>query len=192
VVEDAALVEAARRDPAAFLALYDRYLHPVHRYCMLRLDSREAAEDATSEVFVKALANLGGYRGDGAAFPAWLFRIARNVVVDAQRQRGRGGASLAPELADALVDPDPAPEDIALARGERDAVRAALRTLPADQRETLELQLAGLATEEIATILGRSPNAVRILRHRAQRALRPALAALAPEPAPPQNRDRPC
>ena len=53
---------------------------------------------------------------------------------------------------------------------------AALQTLPADQRAVLELQLADLSPQEIAAALGRSPNAVRILRFRAFQRLRPLLA----------------
>ena len=82
--DDAALVAAARNDPRAFGALYECYLNPVYGYCYVRLGSREAAEDLTSEVFIKALAGLDCYRG--GLFVAWLFRIARNVVIDAQRR----------------------------------------------------------------------------------------------------------
>jgi RNA polymerase sigma-70 factor, ECF subfamily len=81
--DDEVLVAAARLDPRAFDAVYDRYVGPVYRYCHVRLGRREAAEDATSAVFLKALAGLDGYRPGN--FPAWLFRIAANVVTDARR-----------------------------------------------------------------------------------------------------------
>jgi RNA polymerase sigma-70 factor (ECF subfamily) len=177
--DDAALVLAARHDPQAFTALYKRYLHPVHRYCYLRLGGREAAEDATSEVFLKALAGLGGYRG--GVFAGWLFRIADNVVNDAWRRGARGGPppvsrDLPLELAVELSDPRTSTEALAIAHIEVEALRQALSTLPDDQRTTMEHQLAGLTTDEIAAALGRSSNAVRILRFRAQQRLRIALS----------------
>ena len=169
--EEAALVAAARADPRAFAPLYERYVGPVYGYCQLRLGEREAAEDATSDIFVKALAELGGYR-DGS-FPAWLFRIAHNVVVDHQRRR----RPLAP-LAAAGERPDPSPDraDPATTSAERAAVRAALDLLPADQRAAVELGHAGWSGRQIGAALGKSPEAVKMLRFRAVNTLRAVLS----------------
>src|SRR5436853_428271 len=79
--DDLTLVTAARRDPRAFGALYERYVTPIYRYAYLRLRSVAAAEDATSQVFMNALQALPQFR-DGL-FIAWLYRIARNVVANA-------------------------------------------------------------------------------------------------------------
>lgn len=65
--DDAALVADARSQPEKFAVLYERYLNQVYRYCYLRLGSREAAQDATSETFLKALAGIGRYRGGSFA-----------------------------------------------------------------------------------------------------------------------------
>ena len=70
----------AQRDPYAFALLYTRYLDPIHRYCYRRLGSREAAEDATSLVFAKALSALPRYHD--TSFRSWLFTIAHHVVID--------------------------------------------------------------------------------------------------------------
>ena len=166
--DDAVLVAAARGgDPRAFVPLYERYLGPVYRYCYVRLGSREAAEDATSEVFLKALAALPTYH-DGA-FAAWLFRIAHNVVIDAHRRR-RPTAPLA--SAGDPADPDRTPEELAVAGDEAVALRAALAALPAEQRAAVELRLAGWSGEQIAQALDRSPAAVKQLRFRALGQLR--------------------
>lgn len=174
--DDASLVSAARVEAGglAFRLLYERYVQQVYRYCYLRLGSREAAEDATHEVFLRVYTGLGGFRS--GLFRAWLFTIASNVVVDVRR-RARGGQPFLPlEAADDVHDPHDAPDELALARIEGDTVRAALRLLPDDQRAMIELQLADLSTREIADVLGRSQNAVRLLRFRAHQHLRSILA----------------
>jgi RNA polymerase sigma-70 factor (ECF subfamily) len=171
------LVAAARKDPRTFTALYTRYLDPVYRYCYVRLGSRDAAEDAASEVFLKALASLPSYRG--GVFAGWLFRIAHNVVIDMQRQDKRK-SSIPMDMAGEPIDPGQHPEELAIAGSERAALSAALRQLPDDQRAAVELQLAGWSGEQIAAALGRSPAAVRMLRVRALDRLRELLSE--PEP----------
>src|SRR5689334_19953714 len=84
VQDDRALVTAARRDPRAFGALYERYVRQIYRYAYVRLHNAPAAEDATSQTFLKALQALAQFR-DGM-FIAWLYRIAHNVVADAVRR----------------------------------------------------------------------------------------------------------
>lgn len=168
--DDAVLVAAAQEDPRAFTPLYERYVEQVYRYCHARLCSRELAEEATSEVFLKALSALGRYQD--VLFAAWLFRIAHNVVVDFHRQR----ATVPLEAAGDLPDPGRSPESLAVDRAEMRTVRAALALLPADERAVIELPYAGYSGQQIADTLGRSPNAVKQLRYRALRRLRILLA----------------
>jgi RNA polymerase sigma-70 factor (ECF subfamily) len=194
-VDDATLVAAARANRQAFRPLYERNVDQIYRYCLLKLGSREAAEDATSEVFLKALVGLGGYRG--GVFAGWLFRIAHNVVNDAWRRGGRGASSSSPrdlplDLAEEIDDPRTSTESLAIAHIEIAALRHALGELPDDQRATLEHQLAGLTTDEIAVALGRSANAVRILRFRAQQRLRVVLSAPIDTTVEPRRGGSPC
>ncbi len=167
---DAALAALAHKDPQAFAALYARYLAPVYRYCYLHLGSRLEAEDAAGKVFLKVLAGLSDYRG--GIFAAWLFRVARSVVIDVTRTRHPV------QTLEATPDPpDPAlgPEEATLVGAEREALRTALASLPVEQRAAIELQLAGWSGEEIAGALGKSPAAVKMLRLRALRRLRALL-----------------
>jgi RNA polymerase sigma-70 factor (ECF subfamily) len=85
-LDEAVIVARARLDPSAFAPLYQTYLDPVYRYCYRRLGSREAAEDATSLIFERALRALPTFRGE--SFRAWLFTIAHNAVTDDYRRRG--------------------------------------------------------------------------------------------------------
>ncbi len=168
---DGELARAAQVDPRSFTVLYERYVGPVYAYCLIRLDDREAAEDATSEVFVKALAGLGGYRN--GVFAAWLFQIAHNVVVDAQRKR----RPTALADADALAAPGLSVEDAAVERSTRQDLRAALTQLSEEQRTVIEMQCAGWSGPRIAAALGKSLTAVRMLRFRAVERLRELIAS---------------
>jgi RNA polymerase sigma-70 factor (ECF subfamily) len=168
--DDAVLVAAARQDPRALTFLYDRYLDPVYRFCYVRLGTREAAEDAASETFLKALAGLNAFRG--GSFPAWLFRIAHNVVADTRR---RARPNMPIDNVYEPIDLAESPEEFVIAGGEREALAAALAQLPDDQRLAVELQLAGWSGEQIAAALGKSPGAVRMLKLRALQRLRDIL-----------------
>jgi RNA polymerase sigma-70 factor, ECF subfamily len=167
---DADLIAAAREDRAAFAPLYRRYVDPVYRYCLRRLGSKEAAEDATALIFEKVLAALPKYRDAAPSFRSWLFSVAHNVLVDTERAR-RPQHELDDEAL-GMSDPAPGPEDAALAAERRREVQLLLAAVPPDQRRVLELRLAGLTTAEIAQTLGSSPNAVRVSQFRAMTRLR--------------------
>lgn len=176
---DEALAARAPSDAGAFALLYERYLDRVYRYCFRRLGSREAAEDATSLVFMKALAALPRFRG--GAFRAWLFTIAHHVVVDRYR---RAWSEQSLETAGDLLDVAPSPEDLALAADEWRIARGLLSHLPEHQRQVVELRLAGLTGAEIGEVLGRSAANVNVTQYRALARLR----ALAGVPDVPEER----
>jgi RNA polymerase sigma-70 factor, ECF subfamily len=167
---DAELVTLAQRDPHAFALLYTRYLDPIHQYCYRRLGSREAAEDATSLVFAKALSALPRYHD--TSFRSWLFTIAHHVIVDRYRDI-RPEQAL--ETATAVLDDAPSLEELAIAAEERRSVRALLAELPEHQRRVVELRLAGLTEAEIAQVLGRSRAKVDVTQCRAVARLRDLL-----------------
>jgi RNA polymerase sigma-70 factor (ECF subfamily) len=172
---EASLVALAQRDPRAFAPLYRAYFDPVYRYCLRGLGDREAAADATQEVFTKALAALPRFRDE--AFRPWVFAIAHNVVVDAHRRRGRRPHEAPLDAAACQVDPAPAPDQVALSDEAKYSVHALLVQLPADQRAVVELRLADLTGKEVAAVLGRSLGSVKIAQHRAFRRLRDLMAA---------------
>ena len=73
-------VEAAKKDPALFSVLYDKYFEPIFRYVYQRLDDKEQAFDSTQQVFLIAMNNLSKYEYRGVPFSSWLFRIASNEL----------------------------------------------------------------------------------------------------------------
>lgn len=167
---DAALVAAAQSDPRAFGPLYHRYVERIYRYCFVRLGNRQAAEDATSDIFLKALGSLPSFRG--GTFPAWLFRIAHNVVVDAYR---KGHPALTLDQAGDVATTEPSPEDQAVARSQAERLRRELARLPDEQRAIIELDLAGWSGPQIAEALGKNTGNVRIIRYRAMQQLKTLL-----------------
>src|ERR1700736_3345884 len=83
--DETGLVERAKLDPAAFGELYDRYFSQIYRFVYSRVRDQTAAEDVTSEVFMKALRGIGRYQDTGRPFSAWLYQIAVNAVNDRYR-----------------------------------------------------------------------------------------------------------
>jgi uncharacterized glyoxalase superfamily protein PhnB len=95
-VDEQALIEAARADPARFLDLYDRHFHRVYVYVLRRVRNRTDAEDVTSEVFHRALANLHKYEWRGIPFVAWLYRIAAHELADRSHESARAAGDPPP------------------------------------------------------------------------------------------------
>src|ERR1700680_3358761 len=84
------VIERARgHDAEALGEIYHRYVRRVFGLCRYMLDSRESAEDATSEVFLKLQRSIDSYDGS-IPFPRWLLRVAGNQCIDALRRRQRG------------------------------------------------------------------------------------------------------
>ena len=170
--EDAALaVRASEGDPAAFGTLYDRHVSAVYRYVYYRVRNDAEAEDLTSEVFMKALRAISRYE-PRQAFLAWLYRIARNSVIDHVRRGGRQvsfeDALEHPEVHNA-VDPDLE----VLAGSDSATLRSALGRLTPLQQEVIVLRfLEGYSTDEIAKLIGKREGTVRGIQFRALGALR--------------------
>jgi len=130
------------------------------------LGEREAAQDANSIVFSKALSALAGFCPGSTAggFRRWLFAIAHNVIADELRAR-RGTESL--EGAEWVIDSSPSPEDRAIRADEQHTVLALLPRLSVDQGHVIAMRLSGLTAVEIGEVLNRPRNAIDGIQHRA-------------------------
>lgn len=171
-VDDRHLVRAAQADPEAFAALYQRYFERVYRYVRARTANDDEAADLTQDIFLKAFDALPRYRERGLPFAAWLFRIARNRMVDLYRQRR---ATLdwygLPESLQRSERGDP--EALALHNDRLTRLGDAIGRLDADKQELLALRFAaGLTAKEIASVVNKSEAAVKKQFSRTLRSLK--------------------
>jgi RNA polymerase sigma-70 factor (ECF subfamily) len=167
------VLEAKGGDPWAFGRIFDEFNEPIHRFIASRVDRPSDAEDLTQLVFVKALEALPRYEQRGVPFGGWLFRLARNTIIDHARTRHLHADLEA--VANRATD-EAGPEKLALLRQDLDAVARALTALTDDQREAIELRFfAGLSAREAAEAMGKQEGTVRGLQFRAIAALRRSL-----------------
>ena len=167
--------QAAAGDPAAFGALYERFLEPIYRYFYYRTGHPAEAEDLTEQVFLRAWQTVSRFRWQGRPFLAWLYRVAHNLHVNHLRAR-RLDVPLDNTLAyQTIVDPHAATQ---LARTiDADLLMRGIRQLTPEQQEVILLRFAeGLETAQIAKVLDKQEGAVRALQMRAMQRLRQVLA----------------
>jgi len=168
-LDDLELARRVANDRASFGILYDRNVKQVYGFCFRRLSSREGAEDATSQTFVKLLAALQKPPRQLGSVRAWIFTIAYHVMIDNFR------TSRPTEQIDSITERTEwgsSPETIALERESGDELRRMVERLPILQRDLVYLRLAGLGDREVAHVLGKSYGAIRIGQHRALKQLR--------------------
>lgn len=179
ISRESAEIARARRDPAAFAPLYERYVDDVYGYCLRRISHPERAADLTAQIFTRALGALPRYSDKGGTFRSWLFSIARNLMIDTWRAQRETASLDERDRLHLLADTSSGPEHLALQADLRRAFRAALGELTEGQREVVELRLAGLTGPEIAAALGMKLAAVKSTQFRAYTRLRELLAPYA-------------
>ena len=166
-----AVARAKEGDRDALQFLYVRYSNNIYGYVRSIVRDDHEAEDVTQHVFAKLMTTLVKYDDRGVPFFAWLLRLARNVAIDHLRAN-----RLTPT--EEVIDPDASSNSTAdLDRA--DTVRAALATLPDEQRQVVILRhVVGLSPGEIADRMGRTESSIHGLHHRGRRALQRELARL--------------
>ena len=176
-LDDAAIerlvAQAQAGDSWAFGLLFDHYHEPIYRYIASRVHRPTDAEDLTQLVFVKALEALPRYEARGVPFGGWLFRLARNAVIDFVRTRHEHG-----DIDGVVERPghEPGPDAIAQMREDVAAVAVALEALTDEQREAISLRFfGGLSAREAAVAMGKQEGTVRGLQFRAIATLRRTL-----------------
>jgi RNA polymerase sigma-70 factor (ECF subfamily) len=159
---DDILEQARQMDEGAIGQLVKHYYPPVLRFLSYRARNREDAEDLTSDVFVRMVGSIKNQTGN---FPAWLFKIARNLLIDYYRKMDRKKSSSLDELEDDSIAVST--EDHRKGFSEEE-IKHMLEVLTDEQAEVISLRfLSGHSLEETAQIMNKSVGAVKLLQFRA-------------------------
>lgn len=182
----------AKKDADAFGVIYDDYVKRIHRFIFFKVQTAEQAEDLTSETFLKAWQYLKEKK-EVNNLQALLYTIARSVVIDHYRataaERGNlpleTGEHLETEVADTAAEKSLRDVETSF---DTTLVLERLRGLKEEYRDVVIMKfLDEMSTGEIAQILGKSRANVRVLLHRATRALTDAINHARQTPGHPQD-----
>ena len=173
--EELELVRRAQRYEADALGrIYEIYFPKIYQYAYLQLSDAQLAEDIASGVLLQVVESIDRFHYRGTPFGAWVFRIARNRIIDLHRRKKRRQHV---ELHEGIPTDYGAPHQETERVLEHERVRGALDYLTDDQRQVVLLKFAeGLDNQAIAAVIGRSEGAVKSLQHRALVALRKNLS----------------
>jgi RNA polymerase sigma-70 factor (ECF subfamily) len=162
-------------DQRAASALVERHVGPLARF-IRSLGAHLAPEELVQDTFVKAFGSLDTYRGE-SSLRAWLFTIARRLVLDQRRATKRDRLHVAIEDVPELVSADDVLDGV-VADESAGRVRAAVARLSPTQREVFTLRvIEGLSYREIATVASTTEGAARVHYHNAMRAVKEFLDA---------------
>ena len=169
IIEEEVLENARRLEESALSTLVKKSYPFVFRYFYYRSVTREDAEDLTSEVFVRVVNSIKGQKG---YFPAWLISIARNLLTDYYRKRGRSRETSLEEIKEPSSDSDENEKDTL----HPDDIRKMLDMITEEQKNVIILRfIEGNTNEEVAKIMNKSIGAIKALQFRALSALRDIL-----------------
>lgn len=162
-----------------FGQIYDKSVDKIYRFIYIKVDSKDVAEDLTSETFTKAWKafNASYEKEKPIENPeAFCYRTARNLVIDYYKYNAKRQAVSIDSIQ--LVDNKPGIEERAMINSEMEQVKKAIQELKDDYQDVIIMRyLDEMSVPEIADILGKSEESVRVTTHRAMGALRKVLEA---------------
>jgi RNA polymerase sigma-70 factor (ECF subfamily) len=167
--EQAYIEKAQSGDAACFGHLYDHYITPIYRFIAVKVGTRQEAEDLTHEVFISAWQKLPSYQSQGFPFSSWLYRIARNRVIDHYRTK-KSHVSIDDEVAvdEELFGVSTGIDDTLDDGMDLAAIKTAMSQLSGEQREVIQMRfIDDLSPAEIAEVMDKREGTVRIIQHRA-------------------------
>ena len=172
--EQKLIMEAKGGEAEAFGRLYDYYLPAIYRFILLKVSQREEAEDLTHQVFLQAWQNISNFSARGLPFSSWLYRIARNLVIDRYRKT-KPVISIDEEFISEKLIFRPAlykiddKQDIA-------RIMSALKKLRDIERDVVIMRFVeDLSTKEISITIKKSEGAIKLIQHRALKKIKTIL-----------------
>jgi RNA polymerase sigma-70 factor (ECF subfamily) len=177
--EQRELIRLAKEcDSSAFARIYDHFYEDVYNYICHRVAVQSVAEDLTAEVFLKALESIDSYTFRGTPLLAWLFRIARNIVIDYMR----GPQPIEVPLREEMLLTEEGAEGAFERQFTQQHLIQALSHLTEDQQDVVILRIVdGFSVVDVAQILGKSETAIKALQRRALGSLSRVLGDFFPD-----------
>lgn len=163
--EEGIVKEAVRGDASSFGSLYDHYQPRIYRFILIKVSRKEEAEDLTHQVFLNAWQNIRSYKNRGNPFSSWLYKIARNQVIDYYRT-AREESSIEDTNPEFFVTPAVAHTNLDK-NLEFEKVLLALRHLEPGYQDVIIMRFVeGFSIKETAKIVNKSEGAVKLIQHR--------------------------
>ena len=170
--DDLNLVQKAKINKEDFGLLYNKYYKPILSYIYRKTSDQATSEDLASDVFRKAFEAIDSYKWQGISFASWLYRIARNRVIDFYRS---DKSSKNVKIDDSLEEPKdlntPEVQAIEFEFGEK--IRLILKELPGRERKIIYMKFfEGYTNRTISKVTGISETNVGTILYRSLRKLR--------------------
>ncbi|HVM76783.1 MAG TPA: sigma-70 family RNA polymerase sigma factor [Candidatus Paceibacterota bacterium] len=178
--EEKLIKDAIRGSSSAFGALYDHYQPMIYRFVLVKVGSREEAEDITHQVFLSAWQNVRTYKHRGHPFSSWLYQIARNQVIDHYRSKKS-------DVSIDVMDPEYFAAQASMSADlmlklDVEKVRRAVAELKPDYQDVIIMRfIEDLPLKETAAAMGKTEGAVKLIQHRAIKELQQMLGTQAYE-----------
>lgn len=172
--EKSIIEDAVRGESSAFGLLYDHYQPMIYRFVLIKVGQREEAEDLTHQVFLNAWQNIEGYKDMGFPFSSWLYRIARNAVVDFYRSAKEATSieQVNPEFFAVPASIQTGMDQIF----QIEKVRNAIAKLEPSYQDVIIMRFVeDLPIKEVAQAFDKSEGAVKLMQHRAMKKLKEML-----------------
>ena len=153
-----------------FSKIYDKYIDKIYRFIFVKVNSEDIAQDLCSETFLRGWESYKSIdKIDN--IQAFLYRIARNLVIDYYREKGRTQIVSVENVA--IIDPKPSLEENVALNSDLEQVKGALANLKDDYQNVIVWRyLDDLPIPKVAKMLDKSEEATRVLLHRALKALK--------------------